>query len=154
MSRLKIFIVFFILNFGGLYLGGLFTGSGVSSDWYNNLNQAPWTPPGVMFGIAWTSIMICFSFYMTSLYQAIAQRKSALLLFGLQWILNVAWSPVFFHFQLTGIALVIISALTLVVLGFMIFYTKQNHLIGLLLLPYLGWLLIATSLNAYIFLNN
>ena len=41
-------IIFLLLNFGALALGGLFTGSGVSSDWYNGLNKAPWTPPGWM----------------------------------------------------------------------------------------------------------
>lgn len=154
MARLKVIIVFFILNFGGLYLGGLFTGSGVSSDWYNNLNQAPWTPPGMVFGIAWTSIMICFSFYMEGLYRSFSHRKNGLRLFGLQWILNVAWSPVFFHFQLTGLALIIIASLTIVVLCFMIFFTEHSRLSGFLILPYLVWIIIATSLNAYIFLNN
>ena len=39
-------IVFLFLNFGALALGGIFAGSGAGSDWYNELNKAPWTPPG------------------------------------------------------------------------------------------------------------
>jgi tryptophan-rich sensory protein len=53
-------LLFFILNFAALAVGGLFTGSGVSSEWYQNLDKAPWTPPGWVFGAAWPFIMICF----------------------------------------------------------------------------------------------
>ena len=60
MKKMPIFrfLVFLIVNFVALGLGGMFTGSGVVSDWYQQLNQAPWTPPGWVFGAAWTSIMI------------------------------------------------------------------------------------------------
>jgi len=34
-------IIFLLINFGALALGGLFTGKGVPSDWYQELNKAP-----------------------------------------------------------------------------------------------------------------
>ena len=71
---LRIFL-FLIINFGGLFIGGLFTGEGVPSDWYQNLNKAPWTPPGWVFGAAWTTIMICFSVYMAILWEKIKLNK-------------------------------------------------------------------------------
>ena len=52
MKNIKTFVLFFVLNFAALALGGLFTGSGVTSDWYTKANQAPWTPPGFVFGLA------------------------------------------------------------------------------------------------------
>ena len=61
-------IGFLFLNFGALALGGLFAGSGAGSNWYAELNKAPWTPPGWVFGFAWTTIMLCFSVYMATLY--------------------------------------------------------------------------------------
>ena len=39
-------IGFLIINFGGLAIGQVWTGDGVTSEWYTSLNQAPWTPPG------------------------------------------------------------------------------------------------------------
>ncbi|MDG2281196.1 MAG: tryptophan-rich sensory protein, partial [Flavicella sp.] len=51
---IKRILLFLVLNFTALAVGGLFTGTGVSSDWYQNLNQAPWTPPGWVFGFMWT----------------------------------------------------------------------------------------------------
>ena len=65
-------IIFLLINFTGLFLGGLFTQEGVPSDWYQNLNKAPWTPPGWLFGFAWTTIMICFSIFLSVLWKKIS----------------------------------------------------------------------------------
>lgn len=154
MNIYKIFFTFFIINFGALAIGGLFTGPGVASDWFNSLHQAPWNPPGWVFGIAWTIIMICFTFYMTTLFSSVINRSKLLLLFGIQWLLNVGWSIAFFHFQAPIIALMIISALTINLISLLLFYTNHSRLSFFFLLPYLVWIIIATSLNFYIALNN
>jgi len=147
-------IFFFVLNFGALALGGLFTGSGVSSDWYSNLDKAPWTPPGWVFGFAWTTIMLCFTVYMALLWPKTADKKQLAWLFALQWLLNVSWNPVFFYFHQAAVGLVLIVLLTLLVGFFLFRYRQPLGWWSLLLLPYFLWLLIATSLNAYIILNN
>lgn len=147
-------LLFLALNFGALAIGGFFTGQGVPSDWYFGLNKAPWTPPGWVFGAAWTTIMLCFSVYLVQVWPKLENQKLFILLFALQWVLNVAWNPTFFHFHAVGPALLIISALTLLVAFFMYHYRMEMGWLSLLLLPYLLWLLIATSLNAYIILNN
>lgn len=146
--------LFFLINFGGLALGGFFTGKGVPSDWYTNLNKAPWTPPGWVFGTAWTIIMICFSFYMAKLWILTTNKKLLIALFVFQWILNFGWNPVFFfHKDVLG-GLVIISLLTMLVSYFLFYYLKSMKMASLLIAPYFLWLLIATSLNGYILFNN
>ena len=147
-------VIFLIVNFGALALGGLFTGAGVSSDWYQNMNQAPWTPPGWVFGAAWTFIMICFAFFMTYAWEVSKNRSMLLTLFIVQWILNVGWNPVFFYLQEVLIGLIVISALTLLVYYFLFKFSKDLKWKSLLIVPYAIWLAIATSLNAYIYLNN
>lgn len=154
MKNYKLYISFFILNFGALMLGGLFTGPGVSSEWYKTLNQAPWTPPGSVFGIAWTLIMICFTFYMVGLYSSKSNRSKFLKLYTIQWLLNVSWSIAFFHFQSPIVALVIICALLIVIILFLLYYIDHHQLSFLLLLPYIIWLIMATSLNLFISINN
>ena len=148
------FILFLLVNFGALALGGLFTGSGVSSDWYQNMDKAPWTPPGWVFGAAWSSIMICFSFFMTFAWQVSKNRSMLLTLFVVQWILNVGWNPVFFYFQEVLFGLIVISALTLLVYYFLFKFSKDLKWKVVFVVPYAVWLAIATSLNAYIYLNN
>ena len=147
-------IVFLILNFAALGIGGMFTGSGVSSDWYMSLSKAPWTPPGWVFGAAWTSIMICLAFYMAYLWPSVQNKKFLIGLFALQWILNVAWNPVFFHFHSTAWALLVIVSLTVLVAYFLVNYYPVLKIKSALILPYLIWLIIASSLNAYILFKN
>lgn len=153
MKNILVYIAFFVLNFGALALGGLFTGSGVASDWYANMNQAPWTPPGWVFGAAWTSIMICYSIYMARAWNRIDRKKLAVL-FSFQWVLNVSWNPVFFYLHETEFALLLITALTLLLLLKIVLFRAKMKYVTFLLMPYFIWLCIATSLNAYIVVNN
>ena len=146
-------LLFLIINFGGLFIGGLFTGEGVPSDWYQNLNKAPWTPPGWVFGAAWTTIMICFSIYMAILWKKIT-LKNLLYLYIAEFILNVIWNPLFFHFKWINVALLSISLLTILITYMVISLRREMRLKTLLLFPYLIWILIATSLNGYVVLYN
>ena len=147
-------LIFLVINFAALGLGGLFTGKGVPSDWYQELNKAPWTPPGWVFGAAWTLIMVLFSFYMAYLWKNVSNHNILLILFTFQWMLNVGWNPTFFYFQNAILGLLIIISLTLLVAYFLFNYWPVLELKSFYLAPYFIWLLIATSLNAYIVLNN
>ncbi|MDZ4668325.1 MAG: TspO/MBR family protein [bacterium] len=147
-------ILFLLINFGALALGGFFTGKGVTSEWYNGLLKAPWTPPGWVFGFAWTTIMICFSVYMAFLWPSIDNKTFIVAVYGIQWILNVAWNPAFFYFHHVSLGLIIISALTMLVGYFLVSFWPQLKYKSWLIVPYFLWLIIATSLNGYIFLNN
>jgi tryptophan-rich sensory protein len=151
---IKRILAFLILNFAALATGGLFTTSGVSSEWYSSLNKAPWTPDGWVFGTAWTLIMICFALYMAHVWKKTSGRQVLVVLYTIQWVLNVAWNPIFFQYQQILLGLICISALTILVGYFLFFYRTQMQWRSLFILPYFLWLLIATSLNAYIFFQN
>ena len=153
MKKLKYFIFFLFINFGSLGLGSWLMDNGPRSDWYINLNQAPWTPPGWVFGVAWSLIMLCFSVYLMFLFTKITSEK-AKKAFRIQVFLNIIWNFIFFNQHLILLGLITIILLTVVV--FYIFYSfkKTMKSWSLLLLPYMIWLLIATSLNAYILFNN
>ena len=150
----KRLVIFLTLNFLALAIGGYFTGDGVPSNWYQNLNKAPWTPPGWVFGAAWTTIMICFAVFMSKLHQKSENKNSILVLYGVQLVLNVVWNPIFFYFRDVTMGLVVISALTLLVFYFLFGYWRTIKAYSLLVLPYALWLSIATSLNLYILLYN
>ncbi len=147
-------VLFLIANFVALAIGGFFTGPGVSSDWYQDLVQAPWTPPGWVFGAAWTSIMICFAFYMAYLWPKVENQRTLLFLFFLQWILNIAWNPIFFHYHVVNYAFMVISSLTLLLILMGYTYWEILRAKSIFLFPYIIWLLIATSLNGYILMHN
>ncbi|WP_289045275.1 TspO/MBR family protein [uncultured Olleya sp.] len=153
MKIFKALVLFLIINFSGLAIGSWLMNNGPLTDWYLNLNQAPWTPPGWVFGVAWTLIMICFSVYLAYLLNT-KKTNLPILLFVIQFILNVSWNYVFFNQQMVLVGLIIISLLTVLIFFFFFNYKKDLKKRSYLLLPYMIWMLIATSLNAYILINN
>ena len=147
-------LVFGVINFGALGIGAYLMGEGPMSDWYQNGNKAPWTPPGWVFGASWTLIMICLSIFMNKAVQIEALRTSILWIYGVQLVLNILWNPLFFNFHWTGLALVEIILLVFVV-GFMAIKAKPYlPQLTWLLTPYVIWLTIAITLNAYALQNN
>ncbi|WP_028281822.1 TspO/MBR family protein [Olleya marilimosa] len=153
MKQLLLFLMFSVINFGGLAFGSWLMDNGPLSDWYTNLNQAPWTPPGWIFGVAWTIIMLCFSVYLSKLFTVI-KTKQLITVYILQVILNVSWNFIFFNLHQVLFALMTIILLTVVIFYMFFKYKKTANNISFLLLPYMVWLLIATSLNAYILIYN
>lgn len=153
MKVFKYIIVFLIINFGALAIGSWLMNNGPRTDWYQNLNQAPWTPPGWVFGVAWSIIMICFSVYMAYLYKLQPNTKLKIL-FTIQFALNVIWNYIFFNRHLVFLGFICIILLTIIVGLFLFNYKNHLKLKSLLILPYFIWLCIATSLNAYILFNN
>ncbi|HAS35544.1 MAG TPA: TspO protein [Flavobacteriales bacterium] len=147
-------ILFLALNFAALAIGGIFTSNGIPSDWYLGLAKAPWTPPGWVFGAAWTTIMIFFGLYLAYLWPTVENNYLFIGLYVIQWILNVGWNPTFFYFHQVFVGLVVISSLTLLVGFFLFYYWPELKLKSALILPYFIWLLIATSLNGYILFKN
>ena len=153
MKFLKPFIVFLIINFGALGFGTWLMAEGPRGDWYTHLEKAPWTPDGWVFGAAWTTIMICFSAYMAFLYLVRFTNKVRTL-FVIQFVLNVSWNLLFFNQKLIDLALIDIVLLTIIVTAFLFTYAKDLKGKSILILPYVIWLCIATSLNLYISLYN
>ncbi len=152
-KHLQLFIFFLIINFGALGIGSWLMNNGPMTEWYLDLAKAPWTPPGWVFGAAWTTIMICFSLFMTRLYMKDDSTKVKVL-FSIQVLLNVSWNYIFFNQHLVLPALLIIILLTVLVFYFLLGFRTQTKLKSLLVLPYAIWLCIATSLNYYIYLFN
>lgn len=147
------FIVFFFLNFGALFLGSILMDGGPTTDWYQESNQAPWTPPGWVFGAAWTFIMLCYTVYMGFAWQRISKQR-VLTIYGIQLLFNIGWNPVFFYLHDVEMGLLIIASLTLIVWLQLFLFRKTMKGWRILLLPYGIWLCIATSLNWYFLMNN
>ncbi len=151
--KFKLLIIFLVINFGGLYIGNLLMNNGPMSDWYLNLNKAPWTPPGWVFGAAWTLIMICFSICLANVF-SLKSSTNLIIIYCVQVLLNVTWNYVFFNQHLTIVALFIITFLLIVVLYFFVNIKPKPNLLKYLLLPYIIWLSIAISLNLYVVIHN
>ena len=117
-------------------------------EWYQDLQKPPGNPPAWLFGPVWTVLYLLMG---VAAGRLIHRRASgAVTLFVIQFLLNLAWTPVFFGAHAIGWALVIIFGIW----GFLAFTIrsadKADHLSAVLLLPYLLWIMFATYLNAAI----
>lgn len=153
MKKVLYVILFLAINFGGLAIGNFFMGNATTDQWYTNLNKAPWTPPGWVFGFAWTTIMLCFSYYLAELF--IERSKVSLwLVYVFSWLLNVSWNWFFFDQRMINMGLIVLILLFLTILYFFITFRHDRlKQVKYLLTPYLFWLITAISLNGYIVLN-
>jgi tryptophan-rich sensory protein len=148
---MKQLILFLLINFGGLALGSFLMGNPADNEWYQSLDKAPWTPPGWVFGAAWFSIMLFYSIFMQQLLKTKSDNsKSIKWLFGLSVFFNVCWNPIFFVHHYVVIGLVFLIALFILLIQLFRISLQHQSKIALLLLPYLIWMLIAISLNAYV----
>ncbi|MCI2227577.1 tryptophan-rich sensory protein [Polaribacter sp. MSW13] len=151
---LKLIILFLFINFGSLALGSFLMNNGPLTEWYTSLNKAPWTPPGWFFGVAWTTIMICFSIYLGHLFIKDKRKKLLAIVFFIQSILNISWNYIFFNQHLVFFGLIVIVILSLIIFYYFFKLSKNVGNYRYLILPYMIWLCIATSLNLYFLIYN
>jgi tryptophan-rich sensory protein len=82
------------------------------------------------------------------------QRRQALVFFSVQLALNAAWSPVFFGLHAIDAGLAVIVVLVVALFGTVVTSARVDRLSAILLLPYLLWVVYATTLNAGILAMN
>lgn len=149
----KKFLIILGINFTGLAIGAYFQGDIETNVWYAKLKTSEYTPPLWSFVLAWIQIMLFYSAYLVVLLHKLNWHKVALP-FALSWFLNLLWNPSFFNFHQIGFALFLLVALFFVILYLFVKYKEIMEKKTLLLMPYLLWLIIAFSLNGYVFLYN
>lgn len=118
--------------------------------WFRRLEAPPLNPPSWVFGPVWTILYILMAISAWMIWRTETYRRSkviALAIFGLQLILNAAWSWLFFGLHAPGWALLDIILLDLAVVVMIGWFWRINRTAALLLIPYLLWILFATYLN-------
>jgi translocator protein len=141
-------------------LGGLATANNVNG-WYATADKAPWSPPNWVFGPVWTVLYTAMAVAAWLVWRRHADgSKAALTAYGVQLGLNLLWTPVFFAlYPALGtpalwIAFVIIVALAVAVAVTVVLFGPISRTAGLLMLPYLSWIVFASSLNLWAALHN
>ena len=135
--------------------------------WYTEVERAPWSPPDWLFGPVWTVIYLLIAIAGFLIWRAgfrgsgrpNAARRS-LAIYIAQLVLNSIWSPLFFAgYPLMGeaawwLALIDIAALIALVVWLLVSATKWSKVSVILLVPYLVWLIFASTLNGAIIALN
>jgi translocator protein len=128
-----------------------FTDTGPGS-WYDQLDKPGFTPPGWVFGPAWTTLYLLIGVAAWRIWRTEpgSDRTVALSVWAGQLALNALWTPLFFGAELPWLALVDIAALVVAILVCTALFVRIDRWAGLLMLPYLAWVSFATVLNATI----
>ena len=125
------------------------------SVWYYNLTKPPLAPPDWIFPPVWSilyfTILTALLLY---IFTPVQYKKSGYIYFIAQLILNFLWTPTFFYLQNIVLALIVIILLDIFVILTIKSFYKVSKISGLILMPYLLWILFATYLNiGYLVLN-
>ena len=126
------------------------------SSWYSTLNRSTLTPPNYVFPVAWTILYGIIGACGWLIWHAQAFPKLSIIktLYVAQLILNWSWTPLFFHYHLTRLSLIVLIAMDILVGTITWLAYRKMKAVSLLMIPYLSWILFATYLNFYIWWCN
>ena len=104
---------------------------------------------GWVFGVVWPILYGLQGLALAMILDArgATGRGIAIGLFGLQFLLNLIWSPIFFARHDVSLAFWIILAMFIIATAATFCFWRIRRMAGLLMLPYLIWLCFAAFLN-------
>jgi translocator protein len=131
-------------------IGGVAADPG--SAWYRSLRKPPWQPPPPAYALVWTPLYVTIA-YAGARTLTRAQSRDRKQLAGsllLNLALNAAWTPLFFRARRPRAALAEIACLNIANVLLIRQTWRADRTAAVLLLPYAGWTVFATALNAEI----
>jgi benzodiazapine receptor len=145
-----------VASYGAGAIGSVFTAAKIPT-WYTTLEKPAFTPPNAVFMPVWFTLYALMGIAVYLVWRKGLQTegvKSAFVLFWVQLALNALWSVVFFGYESLIGGFAIILALGIILLITIIKFFKISKVAGGLLIPYIVWIGIASSLNASVMILN
>jgi len=152
---IKLIISIVICEAAGI-IGSLFTVSSIPT-WYASLNRPDFAPPNWIFGPVWTTLYLLMGISLYLIWKHGWENKNvkiAVYVFGIQLILNVIWSVLFFGLQSPLLGMIGIVLLWIAIAVNIYFFYKVDRNSAYLLVPYIVWVSIASYLNYSILIMN
>ncbi len=121
---------------------------GPGSAWFQSLEKPAIYPPPWLFGVVWPLLFTLLGVALYLVWRSDhPSRRLALGLFVAQMAFNVAWTPVFFRAQNLALALAVIGGLLVLAVPTAVVFGRIERTAGLLVVPYLLWVVFAAVLN-------
>ena len=157
MSKNLKIIISSIVSLGIGSLGALVTTPAIPA-WYVYLNKPFFSPPNWLFGPVWTILYILmgvsFGLIWSKYKKGDKATLNAMKLFGIQFLLNIIWSPVFFGFKNLLLAFAVIVLMWFILFKTIWAFAKIDKKASYLLYPYLAWISFASILNFSVWILN
>jgi tryptophan-rich sensory protein len=144
-------------------IGSIFTSQSVST-WFQTIERPWFSPPNWLFGPVWTTLYVLMGISLFLVWRATStitlpkdrhsRKIAAFIVFGIQLILNVLWSFLFFGLRSPQLAFAEIVILLISIVVTIVIFSKISRLAALLMMPYTGWVTFASFLNLQIWLLN
>ena len=131
---------------------GWLSNSGYGNAWFASLERPFFMPPGWAFGVVWPILYLLLGIALAMILAEppSPRKRAALILFFAQLALNFAWSPIFFAAHDISLAKYVIFIMAAVAAGAAGQFYRLRKAAGLLMIPYLAWLIFAAALNSAI----
>jgi len=156
LSSIIKLIVSILASFAAGGIGSLFTFKAIPT-WYAGLRKPRYTPPNRAFGPVWTTLYVLMGISVFLIWQKGLSTNAAFLAFVLFWIqlaINAIWSIIFFGMKSKGGGVVTIIVLWLLILATIVTSFRVSIWAGILLIPYIVWVTIASYLNIGVWILN
>jgi tryptophan-rich sensory protein len=130
-----------------LGVGGAVTDVG---PWYRDLRKPSWNPPNWAFGPAWTVILVLAAWAGVLAWGHApdgAARMRIGVLYGINIVLHLLWSPLFFNLRRPDWALIEVPFLWASILALIVGLAPLAPATAWMLAPYLAWVSFAAFLN-------
>lgn len=137
------------------FAAGMLTREGTKI-YAETINKPPLSPPGIVFPIAWTILYALMGVGLARILMAEASsaKTYGIVLFAIQFVLNLAWCFIFFGAQRFDLALVELLVMVAAVIGMAVFFFKVDTIAARMQIPYVVWLCFATYLNIGVMILN
>jgi len=107
-------------------------------------------PPGWVFPIVWTilfALMGIASYLVYTSEEDREEKRTALILYGVQLLVNIGWSVIFFGWNLYLLAFAWLILLWYLIYKMIRIFYEIKPASGIILLPYIFWVTFAGYLN-------
>jgi benzodiazapine receptor len=151
----KLVAAVLVCQFAGI-IGSVFTTPNIAT-WYASISKPDFTPPSWVFAPVWTTLFLLMGISLYLVWgRGLGKKdvKLAVSVFGIQLVLNIVWSVLFFGLQNPFLAFAEIVLLWIAILVTIVLFYRISEKAGLLLVPYILWVSFATFLNYSIWMLN
>lgn len=120
-----------------------------NSGWYQSLNRPSWQPPDLVFGLIWP-----YNFFVlgVSSFQVIrngSERVSFIyfVFLVLSVLAALTWSYYFYRPHDLAMASLALALAAITTIPLLVLTLQSMTMLGILMIPYQGWLITATALS-------
>ena len=127
-----------------------------ASTFYARLVRPAWAPPASAFGPVWSVLYLLMGIAAWLVWRehGASHRVAALALFIAQLCANSLWSWLFFAWRDGAVAFVEVLVLLALIAATLVAFWRISRLAGVLMLPYLAWVSLASALTWSVWQSN